>query len=762
MKKITACLLLAFVFLSCLQAQIPDTLEHPPLSEWTAKTQKYETISGDSLPEIEPIAPVFMLEGDSTMVNVSAINTINLEVINWLPAFVEFSDLGNGSGVFAIHPGNGADGTYTITLRATNSVGSDTTSFTINVSTNGELIESICEIARTELIVGGGDPRYLFDEQEAAGDPANGPGGTPVIYWFPGWFEENYPAEAYIDLGTSKTLTRLFLRDVQGYGPFEVFTGVPGNWNPNPLVSDNLRGYHVWNEHDLNIDTRYLKFKAYTDLAFVGEVLIYGMCTTFIDELPPVPINTLSANTLSAHEIVLNWLAPVDPGTTGLVATYDLRYSTAPIDDNNFANANIWPTNAPQPGGSPESVTISGLECGTTYYFALKSTDAEGNTSLLSNVVNAATVECPNSNQITIQLQFSATPSELPQVTIAPLRYNKDFAYSLSLDDGSPWEYENVFPILQGGMHSGYETQNEPPVYEPGKFYTDGCGNNIPFRAGLSINAEKLMEFVQENSYMSWDNVAEIYQAGWDIFNHSYTHCNVFEGNCDYTFEVTENTAVLAEQLNFTTTHFVVPTSDNNGYINPAFANGMVALYTQNYGAPGEYSTVVSVDGSPDLNDFVMLRNDLQYETVPYGEDIDEVASQSTGGVHQWFCEYAHRIGNTVVPSGQAPYVHVSTHDFRNYMEYIENQYGKDGTDRVWVASMQTVYEYLVARVSATYQVSPLNNNQMTITINTSNIPGSLRYKALSFMLNSDQPFTATATGANLIHNGHNLINIDW
>jgi hypothetical protein len=112
-----------------------------------------------------------------------------------------------------------------------------------------------------------------------------------------------------------------------------------------------------------------------------------------IDNLPPNAVTDLKVVSASASSISLNWKAPGDDGNQGTANNYDLRYSTSPINDNNFADATIVAT-VPKPGspGSTQSTTVSGLSSGTTYFFALKTSDKAGNTSPLSNVVSGSTI----------------------------------------------------------------------------------------------------------------------------------------------------------------------------------------------------------------------------------------------------------------------------------------------------------------------------------------------------------------------------------
>ena len=96
----------------------------------------------------------------------------------------------------------------------------------------------------------------------------------------------------------------------------------------------------------------------------------------------------------------ISWTAPGDDCNSGTATSYDLRYSTSPINDGNFASATPISTGMPQVAGSPECAPLSGLSCNTTYYFALKTTDDAGYVSPLSNVVTKATRPCNQSQEV--------------------------------------------------------------------------------------------------------------------------------------------------------------------------------------------------------------------------------------------------------------------------------------------------------------------------------------------------------------------------
>ncbi len=73
----------------------------------------------------------------------------------------------------------------------------------------------------------------------------------------------------------------------------------------------------------------------------------------------------------------LNWNAPGDDGTTGTATRYMVRYASNAIDTQAKWDAATDVTGEPTPlgAGTAQSMTVSGLNPGQTYYFALRTLD---------------------------------------------------------------------------------------------------------------------------------------------------------------------------------------------------------------------------------------------------------------------------------------------------------------------------------------------------------------------------------------------------
>lgn len=110
------------------------------------------------------------------------------------------------------------------------------------------------------------------------------------------------------------------------------------------------------------------------------------------DTIPPATISNLSASATSARSITLSWTAVGDDASAGTASSYDIRYSTLTITSANWGSstqASGEPT--PKANGGSETMTIPGLNGGTTYYFAVKAIDDASNASVLSNIISFKT-----------------------------------------------------------------------------------------------------------------------------------------------------------------------------------------------------------------------------------------------------------------------------------------------------------------------------------------------------------------------------------
>jgi dipeptidyl aminopeptidase/acylaminoacyl peptidase len=113
---------------------------------------------------------------------------------------------------------------------------------------------------------------------------------------------------------------------------------------------------------------------------------------TLADTIPPATVTDLAAVFASTATVDLSWTAPGDDGDEGMASAYDLRYALSAITEESWDDAlQVQDVAAPDAAGSPESFSVTDLELGTQYFFAIKAVDESLNWSELSNVVDRST-----------------------------------------------------------------------------------------------------------------------------------------------------------------------------------------------------------------------------------------------------------------------------------------------------------------------------------------------------------------------------------
>ncbi|WP_346237777.1 hypothetical protein ABDK00_001705 [Niabella insulamsoli] len=182
-------------------------------------------------------------------------------------------------------------------------------------------------------------------------------------------------------------------------------------------------------------------------------------------------------------------------------------------------------------------------------------------------VTNAAPVVDPV-GAVALQIQMSSAAGATAAIPL--LKYNKQKAITFDYDDGSFSSVENKSKL-------------------DSTTFTDGCGNNIPFTAGVFLNilnpgGAELPALPENEAHaagnITYDDAKDLIAAGWDIGNHGYKHID--GGTESYT---DQDLVDLCDEAIFNNTDYkpntlVVPTN-YGGFTQAAANRGYVCSLSQ-------------------------------------------------------------------------------------------------------------------------------------------------------------------------------------
>lgn len=167
-----------------------------------------------------------------------------------------------------------------------------------------------------------------------------------------------------------------------------------------------------------------------------------------VDSVAPGAVADLETLDPGSNTMGLAWTATGDDDAAGTASYYEVRYSASPITEDNFHDAvRVGGEPNPLPSGSYEQMEVAGLECLTTYYFALKAHDEFGTEGPISNVATGATLGPP---------RIAVTPAALAE----SLRTGEPSGMTLTLSN----QAEGTLDFTVAGIRYAF-TSSAPTEY---------------------------------------------------------------------------------------------------------------------------------------------------------------------------------------------------------------------------------------------------------------------------------------------------------
>lgn len=289
-----------------------------------------------------------------------------------------------------------------------------------------------------------------------------------------------------------------------------------------------------------------------------------------------------------------------------------------------------------------------------------------------------------------------SSPSGIGSVSVAKLRDDKRWAYSLTFDDGfySVWTNGKAY-LDRVGQRAG--------VAVIGLFLF----SDLPLTRGdpgFDLNAWIAAQPERQDSptlgkgYMGPAQLRELQAAGWSLFNHTYSHSLGVPDNLKLQDILATNLAIERIIPGYHVGVFTVPLGDTTyGTVSDDAALGLRLRQTWETTAMPR----VSVDGTLTVNPtYLMGRYDVgEYEKYMSVTHNMVVSSPNT---HYWLSMHAHGIDPERSGAPEADWAWLAA-------DAAQFAYGPGGTDELWVAPADEVFNYWYVRDRV--QVSRLPDN---------------------------------------------------
>lgn len=310
------------------------------------------------------------------------------------------------------------------------------------------------------------------------------------------------------------------------------------------------------------------------------------------------------------------------------------------------------------------------------------------------------------------------------------LKYNKSFVYSYTFDDCTVMAYSRGFCTINKKwidyhrfFHVGQErTTGSYPDKTLG--YTDGCGNERRFTVGVAIwpdsRNQNIDDFMNPTTHkpdkyyphLVWKDVAPMLDFGNEIYFHD------IDTNGDDTVDGILNgmkkSQNITESFLGRKMKILARPGGNNDYVAAARLYDDI-VFTAAEGKTDIGSPLnVTFDNEIDLNNVSQYRRFVE-STPTLAQLWPNISAASLSGTYPWLHDFSH---------GPENFQYVL-----DLFTKLNDEYGKDGSDCVWFATLDEVYEYNYLRNNCIIEKS-LSGNDLILRFScpSSELPDELMF----------------------------------
>jgi hypothetical protein len=320
---------------------------------------------------------------------------------------------------------------------------------------------------------------------------------------------------------------------------------------------------------------------------------------------------------------------------------------------------------------------------------------------------------------LVLEILFNA-PASGATVSIPEVKHNKSKWVCFEMDDAS----KTLYSVWNSKLKNTY--------------YTDGCGNNIPFGCGVAVNGRDQgdnSEIGTNSNALTYAERLEMLPFGLDVMNHSFYH-DPF-GNYNNGDNAELNTSMLDdmifEKMGYKMSCLVVPTN-YDGYMTAAAALGYI--------------------GGSSTGTFDSFQPYPEWTTQGY---INDIASAAYSAIRRDFTDNWTNAGpqwalnNKLFDDGFSFYA-IGTHgvyagaDEANFNAWIDDLVSRGG-DNLLFTSLREMLEYRYLRGKIALSPST-DGNKLNVAIDSAAVDNNrISWQDLSFVVSGSQTIvSATCT----------------
>ncbi len=393
-----------------------------------------------------------------------------------------------------------------------------------------------------------------------------------------------------------------------------------------------------------------------------------------------------------------------------------------------------------------------------------------------------------------IVVTYSGTPTYF-NVTKSIIRFDKDFAFSYSMDDGLGDAALIALPAFLGGnviekdgIHLNY----------PGLKYTDGCGNAHNFNFEVKINGDKLVDSPASGYNMNYIDFRKLYAMGSHYVNHGFTHKDNDESfSTDPAIKEAQLIAEIEDNYNFVKnltgirmTNFNAPSNYMPFYpiSYDLYLAGMAGVSrvggmrpwlstTERFNGHTTDDPIETYLDFPEIGtgtarDYVTWKDSTITHTDADFLPIEEIISGTTPTKHYWFTAGSHAVGLYFGEADGDPGAGLKWLSFSHFFEGLQSRYGITGADNMYMDNENNVWEYLQCYKHSVINVQDVSSNVKNISVDFSKCNPEFRYHTSSFVISTDAEVTEITisgydTASHKINykdlgNGNVLVNVQY